>query len=154
NSFDLALRRTDSDADHLLATYRAGPRYLLRADIEGKAGGILTRIVGAPGKALRATASGAGNHPKGEEQFPATLGDDELASGQVQWLPTRWQAATHARFDLLPSFGEVARRVGLTLALRANGARVGAFSAHAETPFIILTMTGALDERHGVTGPA
>jgi translocation and assembly module TamB len=154
NSLDVALRRTDSDADHLIAAYRAGPRYLLNVDVDGEAGGILSRAIGTPDKTLRATASGSGDEQAGEEHFRATLGTDELAAGQVRWTPAQWQTTTHARFDALPGFSEVARRIGPTLALQASGARIGAFAAHAETPFITLDMTGALDERHGVSGPA
>ncbi|MBI3438441.1 MAG: translocation/assembly module TamB domain-containing protein, partial [Proteobacteria bacterium] len=154
NSLDVALRRTDSDADHLLVTYRAGPRYLLNVDIDGEAGGILSRVIGAPEKTLRVAANGAGDEQSGEEHFRATLNADELTSGQVQWTPTAWRASTQARLDALPGLSELARRIGPTLAFNANGARVGAFSAHAETPFVSADFTGALDERRGVTGPA
>jgi translocation and assembly module TamB len=154
NSLEVSLRRTDSDADHLIARYRAGPRYLLNVDVDGEAGGVLSRAIGAPDKALRAAASGSGDERAGEEHFRATLGDDELAIGQVQWTPAHWQTTTHARFDVLPAFSELSRRIGPTLALHASGARIGAFTAHAETSFITLDIAGALDERHGVSGPA
>src|SRR5262249_24095747 len=137
----------------LLASYRAGPRYLLHVDLEGQAGGIFSRALGVPNKTLVASGEGSGDEARGEEHFRAALGEDELAAGQVNWTPALWSTTTRARLDLLPGFGEVARRIGPRLAVDAGGARIGRFSAHAETPFITLDMTGAIDEQ-GVTGGA
>ncbi|MFZ2032003.1 MAG: translocation/assembly module TamB domain-containing protein [Vitreimonas sp.] len=153
SSLNVALRRTDSDADHVIASYRAGPRYLLNVDIDGEAGGILSRAIGAPDKTLRVNGSGEGTEQSGEEHFRATLDADELASGQVQWTPTAWRTTTNARLDALPGLAELAHRIGPTLAFNATGARVGDFTARAETPFLAIDLTGALDENRGVTGP-
>ena len=154
DSLEVALRRTDSNADHVFASYRAGPRTVTVLDVDGEAGGILSRAIGAPDRTLRATASGGGDENQGEEHFRATLGGDELVAGQVRWTPAQWITTARARIDALPGFGEIARRIGPTLALNASGARIGRFNAHAETPFIALDVTGAIDKEHGVTGPA
>ncbi len=154
NALSANLRRLDSNADRVAVSYRAGPRYLLNLDINGEAGGILSRLVGAPGKSLRASASGGGDESRGEEHFHATLGDDALATGQVQWNTAQWTTATYVRLDLLPGFAELARRIGANLAVNASGARIGRFTAHAQTPFIAFDMTGALDAERGVSGPA
>ncbi|MBS0384351.1 MAG: hypothetical protein JSS00_03265, partial [Proteobacteria bacterium] len=153
NALSVDLRRTDSAADRALVVYNSGPRYLLHVDVDGEAGGILSRAIGAPDRALRATASGAGSESRGEEHFRATLGDNELTAGAVEWTPTQWRMTTQARFDLLAPFGELARRVGPRLAVTASGARIGRFTARAETPFLVVDLAGALD-RSGVSGPA
>ena len=111
NSAEVALRRTDSDADHVLVRYRAGPHVLLSADIRGEAGGILSRAIGAPDKALLATASGGGDSQNDEQHFRATLGGGELASGQARWTPDHWSATAQARIEALPRYGELARRI-------------------------------------------
>lgn len=148
------LRRTDSDADRVIAVYEPDEGYALDVDIEGAPGGILSRLVGAPESLVRATAAGRGDDQTGAADFSAAIGDNELLAGQASWTPARWTIDARGRLDVLSPTTTLARRIGPTLAVQGGGARVGAFALHAETPFLALDLQGELDEDRELVGAA
>lgn len=153
-ALDLRLQRTDSDADHAIVLYRPGEDYALNIDVVSAPGAILARALGVSEQGLRASARGNGDAQSGEAIYTATIGADTLLDGAARWSAAQWSANAQGRLDLLPSLETLARRIGPSLAVNASGARVGAFTAHAETPFMALDLTGALDEEHALAGPA
>jgi translocation and assembly module TamB len=153
-AIDLDLRRTDSDADRALVQYRTGADFDLSVDIEGAPQGAFARALGVADQSVRATADGDGDPYIGAARYQAQVGDAELLSGAARWSAAQWAFDAQARLDVLPILATLARRIGPNLRLNAHGASAGAFSAHAETPFIALDLSGALDENHALDGPA
>lgn len=151
---DLELRRTDSAADRVLATYEPDDAFVLDVDIEGAPGGILSRLAGAPDSAVRAVAAGHGDDRTGGADFSAAIGDDELLAGEAGWTPTGWTLDARGRLDVLSPTAALARRIGPTLAVQGGGARAGAFELHAATPFLAVELKGELDEDHELAGAA
>jgi translocation and assembly module TamB len=160
SAIDLDLQRTDSDADRALIVYDRRALHELRADVSGAPGGVFAHALGAPSEELRATARGEGDADTGAAALLVRVGADEreettFVSVLGDWKPDRW-AITHGvmRLDRLPALQTLARRIGATIDLRANGARHGAFEASAETPFFAATLNGALDADNTLSGPA
>ena len=151
---DAELRRLDSDADRLIALYRPGEEYALNVDIESQPGGIIARALGLGESGLRATAEGDGTARVGSAVFNAVAGEAQLLSGTAQWSAERWSTQAQGRLDALPALAALARRIGPSATLTASGARVGAFEAHAETPFLAVDVAGELNEEHELEGPA
>ncbi len=153
-ALNLNLQRTDSDADHAVIVYRPDADYALNVDVVSAAGGIISRALGVPEQAVRASAQGNGDAQTGEARYDATIGDAALLHGAAQWSPARWSSTIQARLDLLPSLETLAHRIGPNLSFTGGGARVGNFTARAETPFMAVELSGALDEHHALVGPA
>lgn len=151
---DLNLQRTDSDADRIVAVYRPGEDYALQLDALGAPDGILARALGVPEQGVRATASGVGDMQSGETTYSASIGEAPLLGGAARWTAERWSTEARGQLDLLPQLRTLARRIGPSVELAASGQRVGAFTAHAETPFLAVDLSGELDEERQLTGPA
>ncbi|MGE0596861.1 MAG: translocation/assembly module TamB domain-containing protein [Hyphomonadaceae bacterium] len=155
NTLDLTLNRLDDpEADRALVTYRSDDAYVLRVDIAGAPGGVLSRILGVPEQNVRIEAAGDGDLQTGDAAFSGAIGDQPLLSGVTQWTPTRWSTEGAARLDLLPGLQSIAARIGPRATLNASGLRAGAFSARATTPFLAVTLDGAVDENYELDGPA
>jgi translocation and assembly module TamB len=148
------LRRTDSDQDHIVAAYRPDENYALSLDAVGAPNGILARALGVPEHGVRASAAGSGNAQTGEMHYNAAIGEASVLQGSARWTPARWSTDARAQLDLLPGLAILARRIGASAALNAEGDRVGDFTAHAETPFLTVDLSGALDEARALVGPA
>lgn len=150
----IELLRTDSEIDRLVATYRPDEDYALALDAASAPGGIFARALGVAEQGLTATANGNGDARTGTADFRAAIGDAPLLQGQARWTPAQWSIDANGRLDLLPSLTTLARRIGPSAQLRASGDRVGDFTAHAETPFLALDLTGELNEARELVGPA
>jgi len=148
------LRRTDSDADRLIAAYHPDENYELSLDAASAPGGIFARALGVPEQGLRARAVGDGDAQQGEATYEAFVGEAALLRGEAQWTAERWSVDAQARLDVLPQLATLARRIGPSVGVSASGERIGAFTAHAETPFAVLDLSGALDEERELVGPA
>ena len=151
---DLALRRTDSEADRIIAVYRPDEDYALHVDVISAPGGILARALGVADEGVRAAANGVGDAQAGEATYSATIGETPLLTGAARWTPARWSTQANARFDLLPALRTLGRRIGASAAVEASGERVGDFTAHAETPFLALDISGELDNKRELVGGA
>lgn len=154
SKLDLALQRVDSDADRALITYDLSHAESLSADVEGDPGGVLSRLLGVPEQSVRLTASGEGDPTTGSAQFAGAIGDAELARGLARWTEAGWSLQANAHLDVLTQTQDIAERIGASVALNANGARRGAFTAHAETPFLAIDLGGAIDDDFELDGPA
>ncbi|MGE0741653.1 MAG: translocation/assembly module TamB domain-containing protein [Hyphomonadaceae bacterium] len=154
NGLNLDLRRLDSQADRALIVYRPDENYELNVDISGDAGGVLSRVLGAPDQSVRATATGRGDAQSGEAEYSAMLGEAEVVAGTARWSPTQWSADARGRLDVLPRFDDVARRIGEEVSINASGARVGAFRARAQTNFLTLDLEGVLTAERELDGGA
>ncbi|WP_395646593.1 translocation/assembly module TamB domain-containing protein [Terricaulis sp.] len=153
-TLDLNLRRTDSDADHVRAIYRSGVDYDLNIDASSARGGVLARLLGVSEEGVRFTAAGDGDATTGGARFQGAVGEVELLAATAQWTAQTWSTEGRLRMDLLPGLALVTRRIGPTLAFNGEGARVGEFRAHFETPFLAVDTTGALSEARELEGPA
>lgn len=151
---DFQLQREDSDADRAIVLYRPDDDYALNADIVSAPGGILARLAGVPEQGLSARALGDGDATVGHATYEAAIGDDPLLRGEASWTAADWRIDANGRLDLLPNLATLSRRIGSSVALQASGARLGAFTARAETPFFALQLGGALNEQHALEGPA
>jgi len=151
---DAELRRLDSDADRLIVLYRPDADYALQVDIASAPGAILARALGLSETGFVATANGEGDASAGSAVFNAAAGERALLTGSADWSRERWSAQAHGQLDALPALAALARRIGPHVALSASGARVGAFEAHAETPFLSVELAGELDEDRELVGPA
>jgi translocation and assembly module TamB len=151
---DAEMRRLDSDSDRLIALYRPDQDYALNVDIESAPGGIIARALGVGDAGLRATADGQGDARAGSAVFAATTGEVQLLGGETQWSADRWSARAQAQIDAMPALATLARRIGPSASLTASGARVGAFQARAETPFLAVELAGELNEDRELVGPA
>jgi translocation and assembly module TamB len=152
---DAELRRLDSDADRLIAVYRPTEDYAFNIDIESAPGGIIARLLGVGEQGLRVAGRGEGDAQTGSAALHADVGEDALLRALVNWTPERWnilQAEAHV--DRLPALVILSRRIGPSVSLIAGGAHVGAFEAHAETPFLAVDLSGELDEERELVGPA
>lgn len=154
DGLELNLQRTDSDADRIAAVYHPDTDYALHLDAYGAAGGIIARALGVPEQEVRATALGNGEAQTGEATFGARIGEAPLLEGTARWTSAQWSFDMRGRLDLLPNLDALADRIGANLALQASGARVGDFTAHAETNFLALDLQGELDAERQLVGPA
>jgi translocation and assembly module TamB len=151
---DTELRRLDSDADRLIAVYRPNEDYALNVDIASAPGGIIARILGLDEAGFVATARGDGDAQTGSAVFNASTGETQLLTGTASWTAERWSTDAQGRLDALPALEALARRIGPSATFTATGARVGAFEAHAETPFLAVDLAGELNEERELDGPA
>jgi len=154
DGLNIDLRRTDSDADRLHIAYSPDENYELNLDAASAPGGIFARALGVAEQGLSATAVGEGGAQTGSARYQAQVGDEQLLQGQASWTPATWSAAGQARFDILPNLASITRRIGNSVSFDANGDRVGAFEARAQTPFLALELSGELDEERELVGPA
>lgn len=150
----LNLQRTDSEADHIVAVYRPDEDYALELDVLGAPDGILARALGVPEQGVRATAAGAGNMQAGAASYQASIGESPWVVGGARWTQESWSTEARAQLDLLPRLAPLARRIGSSVTLNASGERVGDFTAHAETPFLSVDVSGELNEERELVGPA
>ena len=149
------IRRTDSDADHLIAIYNpTSTAYTLNVDVLGEAGGILSRVLGVEDKAVRAEARGSGDAHAGSTTYSATIGADQLLSGGSQWSAANWSADAHIQLDLLPALQSLVQRIGRNVDARVFSAAANRFTLHAQTPFLAVDASGALNDHHELDGPA
>ncbi len=153
-ALEVALRRIDSDADRLIAVYHPGADYTLNIDALSAPGGVLARALGVPEQGLRATAEGDGDLRNGQARYEGSVGEASLLHGTLRWTPTRWAAEANGRLDLLPVTSALARRIGAHVVLSGSGERIGAFTAHAQTPFLTATLSGSINEAHELDGSA
>ncbi|HYD72520.1 MAG TPA: hypothetical protein VEF55_05245, partial [Candidatus Binatia bacterium] len=151
---DTELRRLDSDADRLVAVYRPDEDYALNVDIASAPGGIIARLLGIGEAGFTANARGDGDAQTGSAVFNASAGEAQLLTGAVSWTPERWSTEAQGRLEALPALAALARRIGPSATFSATGARVGAFEAHAETPFLAVDLAGELNEDRELEGPA
>ncbi len=151
---DAELRRLDSDADHLVMLYRPDENYALSIDVASAPGGILARALGVGDAGFAATAQGEGDARAGSAVFQAAAGETSLLAGAAQWSAARWSIQADADFAPLPFFRALQRRLGANFALTASGERVGAFQAHAESPYLTVDLTGQLNEERELVGSA
>lgn len=151
---DLTIQRTDSDADRVLALYRPDEDYAFNIEVEGEAGGILSRALRVPEQSVRASATGDGSAAEGSVRYDARLGDTPLLNGASSWTAERWETENQLDLEALPQLATIARRIGPRATLNASGERIGAFEAHAETPFLALDLSGVLDAERALVGPA
>ncbi|GIK48542.1 MAG: translocation/assembly module TamB domain-containing protein [Hyphomonadaceae bacterium] len=150
----LELLRTDSDADRLIVAYRPDEDYALSLDAASAPGGVLARALGVSEQGLSATARGEGDAQTGAATFSALVGEAQLLQGEARWTPAQWRLDAQARLDLLPALATLSRRIGGAATVEASGARLGAFTAHAETPFLALDVSGELNRERELVGPA
>lgn len=150
----LELLRTDSDADRLVVTYRPDEDYALSLDAASAPGGIFARALGVPEQGLVATANGEGDVQNGAATFRALIGDATLLDGAASWTPSRWTLNAQGQLDLLPALTTLSRRIGDNASVEASGARVGVFTARAQTPYLSLDVSGELDEERELVGSA
>lgn len=140
----IELRRTDSDADRLIVRYHPDENYELSLDAASAPGGIFARALGVAEEGLSATALGEGDAQTGAATFQALVGEAPLLEGEARWTPAQWSLTAQGRLDTLPRLDTLARRIGPSATITASGQRVGAFTAHAETPFMALDIDGVL----------
>jgi translocation and assembly module TamB len=151
---DADMRRLDSDADRLRALYRPDEDYALNVDIASAPGGVIARALGLGESGFIATAQGEGDARTGGAVFSAAAGEARLLDGTAEWSAQHWSTSAQGRLDAVPALATLARRIGPSATLTASGARIGAFEAHAATPFLAIDLTGELDEDRQLTGPA
>ncbi|MEZ6024301.1 MAG: hypothetical protein R3C16_13020 [Hyphomonadaceae bacterium] len=149
---DLDLRRLDSDADRAIVLYRPDGDYALNVDIEGAPGGVIARALNIAEQGVRATARGEGSTETGAAHYQASIGEAPLLSGEASWTADRWRFAADAQLTALPSLNALVKRLGENVALTAQGQRIGAFEAHAETPLLTLDLSGELNEARELVG--
>ena len=154
DALNIELRRTDSDADRLIVAYSPDENYELNLDAASAPGGIFARALGVAEEGISATAVGTGDAQTGAARYQAQIGAAQLLQGEASWTPTTWTAAGQAQFDILPRLETLTRRIGDSAQFTANGDRVGAFSARAQTPFLAVEISGELDEERELVGPA
>ena len=153
-SIDLALNRTDSDADNITVLYRAGADYAMLASVAGAPGGIISRLLGVPEQSVAINAVGDGDLQTGGARYEGAIGGEELLHGETRWTPTRWTSTGAARLDVLPGLRVTAQRIGASATLDASGEREGAFQAQASTPFFSVNLQGRVNEAYELDGPA
>jgi translocation and assembly module TamB len=154
-SLDLRLQRTDSAADHVFARYSTGANHAIHLDATSEAGGVFARLLGVSDQRLRATTRGEGDEQTGSVSLRATIGEEHLFEAFASWTPDRRQIAqAEAQLDRLPILRTLARRIGPSVNLVAGGDHNGAFEAHAETPFLAVSIEGAFNEDGELEGPA
>lgn len=149
----LQLTRLDSDADRASILYRPDGDYALDAEIVSAPGGVLARLLGLDEEGFSASAQGQGDTQTGEARYSASIGAEELLTGQASWTLARWSAQGAAQLDRLPGTDALTERVGPSARFEASGERIGAFEIHAQTPFLTLDVNGVLNaERELVDG--
>lgn len=153
-SFALGLRRQDSNDDHAIVVYQSTALYALAADIESLPGGIISRALGVSEQGLRATARGEGDINTGHADFDAMIGETQFLIGATDWTAGRWSSNARADLMALPALADIAQRIGPNVALSASGEADRTFTAHAETPFLAVDLTGALTEDGDLDGGA
>jgi translocation and assembly module TamB len=149
---DLTLNRTNSEADRLHAFYRQN--FALDVSLLGEPGGVFAHALGAADQQVRAAASGQGNDERGVARASASIGKQSLLNAIARWTPADWNLQADAELARVPQLRTIARRIGSPLALNASGARVGRFSARAETPFMAVDLSGMLERDFVLEGPA
>jgi translocation and assembly module TamB len=154
DGLDLAVQRTDSDADHLIASYRPDRAYAMHVDVLGQPGGILARSLGVTEQGVRMTAQGSGTAQNGAAVFDAKIGDADLLAGETHWTEINWRVEGHGELSALPGLAELTKRIGPSVSFNASGAHIGAFQAHVETPFTSGDIAGALTDKHELDGGA
>ncbi len=152
DALQLRLERSDADTDRLVAAYDRD--FALNLDMEGRPGGVFARALGVPDQAVSAAASGDGDAQSGAMEYRARIGVGTLLAGQARWAQTQWSLGARADLSLLPALQSLVRRIGPNLSLQASGARNGPFSAHAETPFLLVDARGAVDAHLTLDGAA
>ncbi|MFT3728703.1 MAG: translocation/assembly module TamB domain-containing protein [Terricaulis sp.] len=153
-NLDVALQRTDSDADHLIASYRPDRAYAMHVDILGAPGGILARSLGVADQGLHFTAQGSGDARNGAAIFDAKIGAADLLAGETHWTPQNWRVEGHGQLSALPGLAELTKRIGPTASFTASGAHAGAFNAHVESTFATGDISGALTDKYELNGGA
>jgi translocation and assembly module TamB len=154
-SVELTLQRLDSEEDRLTALYRSGQNFALNLDLLSAPGGVIARALGVAEAGVSATAASNGNGDAGSTQFEAATGAAQFAAGSTQWTAAGWSAQGEAQLAALPALQTLAQRIGPSIAFRLSGVdATRAFTAHAETPFLAVDLTGALDEEGELDGPA
>ena len=154
DSFALGLRRVDSNDDRAIIVYQSTALYALAADVESLPGGIIARALGVSEQGLRATAQGEGDIDTGRARFDAMVGETQLLIGASEWAQGRWSTTAHADLMALPALADIAERIGPNVDIRAAGEADRTFIAHAETPFLAVDISGALDEERQLDGGA
>lgn len=155
DTFDLTLRRLDSDADRLTALYRSGADYALNLDLASAPGGVIARALGVGDRGVRATALGEGDVGAGTATFEAAVGETSILSGGTEWTTSEWSAEGRAQLDALPALTTLAERIGPRLAFTLTGQQqTRSFAAHAQTPFLAVDLDGRLDADGALYGPA
>jgi translocation and assembly module TamB len=153
-SLALGLRRQDSNDDRAVVVYQSSALYALSADVESLPGGIIARALGVSEQGVRATARGEGDLDTGQARFDATIGETQLLTGASEWAQGRWSTTAHADLTALPALADITRRIGPSADLRLTGAADRTFAAHAETPFLAVDASGALNEERQLDGGA
>jgi translocation and assembly module TamB len=149
----LNLERLDSEADRAAILYRPDGDYALDAAVESAPGGVLARFLGFAAQGFSARALGRGDTQTGEARYSAHIGAEELLSGEASWTPARWRVEGAADLERLPGLAALTARIGARVRVSADGERIGAFEAHAETPFLAVSVAGVLNaERELVDG--
>ena len=153
-ALDFAMQRSDSDSDSASVLYRAGGDYAMLVNVAGAPGGVISRVLGVPEQSVRLQAVGDGDLQTGGARYEGAIGEADLLHGETRWTPAGWRTQGEARLDLLPALQLTARRIGASVTLDASGARAGAFTANATTPFLAVELHGALDEAGELDGAA
>lgn len=154
-ALNVTLRRLDSDDDRLTALYHGGDSYRLALDLYSAPGGVIARAIGVSDSGVTATAIGDGDSETGTAHYEAVAGNTQLLIGSTRWTAAEWSAQGQAQLDTLPALQTLAQRIGPSLNFNLSGIPARrSFEAHAETPFLALDLTGALDEEGKLDGPA
>ncbi len=154
-AIDLTLRRLDSEDDRLIALYHADQNYALSLDLYSAPGGVIASAIGVGDQGIRATAIGNGNLRAGNSHIEAIAGERQLLIANTRWSESDWSVTGQAYLDALPALQTLAERIGPSVNFNLTGTPQNrGFNAHAETPFLALDLTGALDENGELDGPA
>lgn len=154
-AIDLTLRRLDSEDDRLIALYHADQNYALSLDLYSAPGGVIASAIGVGDQGIRATAIGNGNLRAGDSHIEAIAGERQLLIANTRWSESDWSVTGQAYLDALPALQTLAERIGPSVNFNLTGTPQNrGFNAHAETPFLALDLTGALDENGELDGPA
>jgi translocation and assembly module TamB len=153
-TLDVRLERLDSDADHAFLHYESGPRFALNVDIASARGAVIARALGVPDQGIVASATGDGDETSGELFADIVLDGGQVAVAQVSWTPQRWSVDSRGDLSWLPLLSGIRKRLGDSAHIAASGARVGAFAAHGETPFLKVDVAGVLGEGFALDGAA
>lgn len=154
-AIDLTLLRLDSEDDRLIALYHADQDYALSLDLYSAPGGVIASAIGVGDQGIRATAIGNGTLRAGNSHIEAIAGERQLLIANTRWGESDWSVTGQAYLDALPALQTLAERIGPSVNFNLTGTPQNrGFNAHAETPFLALDLTGALDENGELDGPA
>ena len=152
-----SLRRTDSDADHVVALYQpatttmrsASTRSARRRHHRARARRAGARRCARRRTARRCAARATRSYSAIDRRDDTLLERHERAGRRRAGRPT-----AHAHLDVLPASPRWRAASAPSASICARPAqRVGAFTAHAETPFLAVDLDGALDEERELVGP-